>query len=586
MALKNRRLKAAVAAMAIISVITSGGLSNVYADSSSNEQTTIERSLENRTYTVKNNVLYIKDGQVSDSGADKIRNNISEDTLIEVIDGKIYMTVEFTQAQYSMIDNVSISVDGNTQSFERSESRKYRVEIGRLDSDIRLFFDVNIPVPGMPPHSFETKLELGEAPEVETNTAPTITAKDVTINVGNSFDALSGATANDKEDGDLTSSINVVSNNVDTTKAGSYAVTYEVSDSKGLKTTKTINVVVSEKAVEKPNTLEDGIYKITNKTTYSGTSSIGSSMVRSSLEETSYIESKDGKFVATLEFADSLYPQMSNIKITVDGKSVTTTEDKSTGKVSFEVPSINSKIGVSAFISAMGSNISYAVDFEESSMEKIASGSTGGTTSDSTTNDSNNSGSNSNDSSSTGSNSSSNGSSSNSSSENTTTESTVKKGKLYTIQNAVEHSSQTGKEMARKYLNSTSKVEEIDGQKYITLTFSGSGFMQNHTIYVNGAKVSHQVTAKSGDTISLRFKVSSLNDTIKVGMYVVPMSKNIDFTVRLLEDTLTFVKDYEVSSEDGTSLPQTGSAIDNTMLVGTGSALMALAGVLNKRKRK
>ena len=46
------------------------------------------------------------------------------------------------------------------------------------------------------------------------------------------------------------------------------------------------------------------------------------------------------------------------------------------------------------------------------------------------------------------------------SSSNTTTESAVKKGKLYTIKNTVDHESQTGKDMARKYLNSTSKVEE------------------------------------------------------------------------------------------------------------------------------
>ena len=42
--------------------------------------------------------------------------------------------------------------------------------------------------------------------------------------------------------------------------------------------------------------------------------------------------------------------------------------------------------------------------------------------------------------------------------------------------------------MARKYLNSTSKVEEIDGKYYVTLTFTGAEFMQNHVIYVNGKK--------------------------------------------------------------------------------------------------
>ena len=583
MALKNRKLKMAVAAMAIISVISSGGLSNVYADSISSGETTIERASENKSFTVKNKVYYIKDGQVSENGADKIRNSISEDTLIEVIDGKTYMTLEFTESQYSMIDNISISVNGKTISFAKNESRKYKVEVGSLDANIELNFDVNIPIPNMPPHSFNTKIELGAAPEVETNNAPIITANDVTINVGDTFDALSGATANDKEDGNLTSSIKVNHNNVDTSKAGKYTVTYEVSDSKGLKTTKTINITVIEKEVAKPNTIEDGKYKISNKTTYSGTSSLGTSMVRNSLKETSYLEVKNGKIVATLEFETELYKTMDNIKITVDGKSVTTTEDKNNAKVTFEVPSINSKIGVSAYITAMGSNISYTVNFEESTMVKISSSSNDSTTNEGTVNGGITNGSNSNSSSS---NNSSTGNSSNSSSSSTTTESTVKKGKLYTIKNTVDHKSQTGKEMARKYLNSTSKVEEIDGQKYVTLTFTGSGFMKDHAIYVNGSKVSHQVTSKSGDSISLRFKVSKLSDTIKVGMYVIPMSQNIEFKVKLQESTLTFVKDYEVSSENGTALPQTGSAIDSTMLAGSGTALMALAGVLNRRKRK
>ena len=244
---------------------------------------------------------------------------------------------------------------------------------------------------------------------------------------------------------------------------------------------------------------------------------------------------------ATLEFASDLYKTMENIKISVDGVNVAITEDKDNAKVTFEVNSVNSKIGVSAYITAMGMNISYTVGLEESTIEKISSSSTGETTSGTT--DSTISGSSSSTDETT--NESTSGSTSSS---NTTTESAVKKGKLYTIKNTVDHESQIGKNMARKYLNSTSKVEEIDGQKYVTLTFTGSDFMKNHVIYVNGSKVSHTVTAKSGDSISLRFKVSSLSDTIKVGMYVVPMSRDIQFTVKLLEDTLTFVKDYEVSS--------------------------------------
>lgn len=581
MALRKKGLKVAVTAMAIISVITSGGLNNIYADGSIDKNiTVIERTLEDKVYSVANKIEYVKDGEIitSGHGYQSLRDALSENTLIEVKNGKIYITLEFTDSQYSLIDNIRIAVDGKTTNFEKSSNRKYTVELASLDSNIQLSYNVNIPIPNMPPHDFTVNVKLAETPELETkNNAPVINVTDSSIYVGDEFDALSGATsgvATDKEDGDLTSKIEVVGN-VDTTKAGNYTVTYKVTDSEGATTTKTITVTVLEKEAVSGEKLEDGKYKIKNTTTYSGNSSMGSSMVRNSLKEISYIEVKDGKMYATLEFASDLYKTMENIKISVDGANVAITEDKNNAKVTFEVNSVDSKIGVSAYITAMGMNINYTVGLEKSTIEKTSSSSTGGATNGTT------SGSSSSTSGTT------NGSTNEStSSSDTTAESTVKKGKLYTIKNTVNHESQTGKDMARKYLNSTSKVEEIDGQKYVTLIFTGSEFMKNHVIYVNGSKVSHKVTAKSGDSISLRFKVSSLSDTIKVGMYVVPMSRNIEFTVKLLEDTLTFVKDYEVSSDGTSTLPQTGSAIDGTMAMGVGTSLMALGTLLNRRKRK
>lgn len=585
MALRKRGLKVAVTTMAIISVISSGGLNNIYDDGSITKNTTaIERTLEDKTYSVTNKIEYIKDDEIitSGHGYQSLRDSLSENTIIEVKNSKIYMTLEFTDSQYSLIDNIRVTVDGKTTNFEKSSDKKYTVELESLDSNIQLSYNVNIPIPNMPPHDFTVNVKLAETPELETkNNAPVINVVDLSIYVGDKFDPLSGATsgvATDEEDGDLTSKIEVVGD-VDTTKAGNYTVTYKVTDSQGATTTKTITVIVLEKEASSEDKLENGKYTIKNTTTYSGNSSMGSSMVRNSLKETSYIEVKDGKMYATLEFASDLYKTMENIKISVDGVNVAITEDKDNAKVTFEVNSVNSKIGVSAYITAMGMNISYTVGLEESTIEKISSSSTGETISGTT--DSTTSGSSSSTDETT--NESTSGSTSSS---NTTTESAVKKGKLYTIKNTVDHESQTGKDMARKYLNSTSKVEEIDGQKYVTLTFTGSDFMKNHVIYVNGSKVSHTVTAKSGDSISLRFKVSSLSDTIKVGMYVVPMSRDIQFTVKLLEDTLTFVKDYEVSSDELSTLPQTGSVIDGTMAIGVGTSLMALGGLLDRIKRK
>lgn len=133
--------------------------------------------------------------------------------------------------------------------------------------------------------------------------------------------------------------------------------------------------------------------------------------------------------------------------------------------------------------------------------------------------------------------------------------------------------------MARKYLNATSKVEEIEGQYYVTLTFAGSDFMQNHVIYVNGSAVTVTRTT-NGDETNIRFAVSSLTDDIKVKVYIVPMSREVEFGVELLVDTLTFIKEYTVET-----LPNTGTATSSAAVAGLGLILTS-AGAVLIRKRK
>ena len=79
------------------------------------------------------------------------------------------------------------------------------------------------------------------------NQIPTIDARDKTITVGDEFDPLKDVTATDKEDGDLTSVIAVLKNEVNTTKAGTYEVTYKVTDRQGASSVKTIKVTVKAK---------------------------------------------------------------------------------------------------------------------------------------------------------------------------------------------------------------------------------------------------------------------------------------------------------------------------------------------------
>ncbi|WP_159101530.1 immunoglobulin-like domain-containing protein, partial [Listeria riparia] len=80
--------------------------------------------------------------------------------------------------------------------------------------------------------------------------APVITGEATTkLNPNSTFDPMSMMQATDKEDGDITAKIQVVSNSVDTSKPGNYEVTYEVTDTDGNQATFTRTVKVTEAPV-------------------------------------------------------------------------------------------------------------------------------------------------------------------------------------------------------------------------------------------------------------------------------------------------------------------------------------------------
>ena len=628
MIFRKKALKTTAAAIAMFSMVVTGSMSYVHADGNLNGGSiAVERALEDNSYTVKNKIEYVKDGEIitSGHGYQSLRDALSENTVIEVKNNKIYMTLEFTESNYTLIDNIVITVDGTDYKLEKSDDRKYTVELNSVDSDIKLNYDVNVPIPNVTPHNFTVNVKLVDAPELEEVTSYTLKNKieyvkdGEIITSGHGYQSLRDSLSEDalievKNNKtymtlEFTESNYALIDNVVITVDGTdykfeksddrkYTIEINGVDS-DIKLNYDVNVpvpnvpphnftvnvkLVDTPEVDQPETeqkpeteqtdkIKNGTYTVSNKVEYvgDGNSEIGNQMARNAVAEESKLVVKDGKITATLNFTADLYEYISNFRVSVDGKNVTVNVDKINKSISFEMPSIDSEVIVTMNVSMMGRDVSFKTIFDKSTLEYGDNATNNGNTNNNTSNNGNTN------------NGSINNNTNNSTDSETKVESTVKKGKLYTIQNTVSHSSETGKQMARKYLNSTSKVEIVDGETYVTLTFTGASFMQNHAIYVNGSKVSHTVVSKSRDGISLRFKVSELSDSIKVGMYVIPMSRNIEFGVNLLEDTLTFVKDFDLNA-DG-SLPQTGSAIDSSVVMGAGAMMMA-AGVLGRRKRK
>ncbi|EJV43903.1 LPXTG-domain-containing protein cell wall anchor domain [Bacillus toyonensis] len=96
-------------------------------------------------------------------------------------------------------------------------------------------------------HTVIAKQTVTVKQKVETtNEAPVLTVPfTTTLRVGEKFDPMSGVSASDKEDGNLTNKIKY-KGNVDTSKPGKYIVEYWVVDSKGVNATATQSVIVKE----------------------------------------------------------------------------------------------------------------------------------------------------------------------------------------------------------------------------------------------------------------------------------------------------------------------------------------------------
>lgn len=581
--LKNN-LKIATAIALATTIIWGNTASIVMADvASPNENNTVisksvKQEINDGIYKVKNKTAYIQPG--NETGESMARNALNEITEVEVKEGKTFLTLSFNKDLYQFMKNIRASVDGKQlEVVEDKENKSIKVEVPSIES--KLLVEMNIVIMGRDVQFYMTN----DMSTLETiNEAPIIDVAEITTKVGESTDILTNIKAMDKEDGEL--SVKILENNVPVkdnlfSKAGEYTIKFSAEDSKGLVTNKTVKVKVNEKEIiEESEKIKDGSYSIKNSVLYvgQGNASIGNDMARKALEEKSFLDVKNGETKVTLKFTAEQYQFIGDIKISVDGNEVLVERNDAERSVKFKVPSIDSEIVVSTFVTMMNREVSFKTTLLSDTLEAITNGNDGNT-------DNNQGGSNNSGDTTTGNNNgqNNNGQSNNggnSSTNVTTPNKEVVKGKLYTIENKVTHESQTGVDMARKYLNKVSDIQEVNGKTYVTLTFTGVDFMKDYQIYVNGNKVAYTVVSKNSTEIKLKFEIPNVDAKIKVKTYVVPMSREVEFGVELLKDTLKFVKEYKVDE-----LPKTGSPISGGLMAQMGTIMLGASALLSRRKK-
>ena len=587
MIFKNKKFKTAMATLAILTIF-GGTVSSAYAAELTNSQSI---SVNASVQRVELKTTLKHDTEDKDSSA----NSYLKESYLKIENGKRYMVLVLSSGK--MMKSVVPSINGESVEYTNDldgDTRTISFEIKSLQDDIRINFQIN------PFGNFVVNANCRVKSEIVTGSTDKEDKDDTVTGPTQKPETPDNSDKEDKEDKDDNTSDKEDKEDKedkDDTVTGPTQKP-ETPDNDNKEDNKE-----EDKEDSSNSTYKNGYYQVKNIVILDN--EVGYSMVRGLLNETSNLEIRDGKYYLTFEMGQSSL--MKDIVIKANSKELKYTKKNvgnDTIRITVEIPSLSSKLNISTYVTMMGKNVDFDLKLNQSTLKFVSSNEEGQLPGNNN-NAGNNNGSN-------DSNNDSNTGNDNNAGGNITE--TVK-GKLYTIKNEVIHENQTGKEMARKYLNSTSKIEEINGELYLTLTFTGTDLMNNHKFYVNGKSVSY-TSSTSGNSKSYRFKINSLNDDIKVSAFIVPMSRNVEFGVKLLKDTYTFVKDFDASNDSNNAgndsdngnggsnfddmmngggnfegfedekLPQTCSVINAESMLMGGSLITALGAFVGRRKRK
>ena len=590
MIFKNKKFKTAMATLAILTIF-GGTVSSAYAAELTNSQSI---SVNASVQRVELKTTLKHDTEDKDSSA----NSYLKESYLKIENGKRYMVLVLSSGK--MMKSVIPSINGESVEYTNDldgDIRTISFEIKSLQDDIRINFQIN------PFGNFVVNANCRVKSEIVTGSTDKEDKEDKDDTVTGPTQKPETPDNSDKEDKEDKDDNTSDKEDKEDKEDKDDTVTGPTQKPETPDNDNKEDNKEEDKEDSSNSTYKNGYYQVKNIVILDN--EVGYSMVRGLLNETSNLEIRDGKYYLTFEMGQSSL--MKDIVIKANSKELKYTKKNvgnDTIRITVEIPSLSSKLNISTYVTMMGKNVDFDLKLNQSTLKFVSSNEEAQLPGNNN-NAGNNNGSN-------DSNNDSNTGNDNNAGGNITE--TVK-GKLYTIKNEVIHENQTGKEMARKYLNSTSKIEEINGELYLTLTFTGTDLMNNHKFYVNGKSVSY-TSSTSGNSKSYRFKINSLNDDIKVSAFIVPMSRNVEFGVKLLKDTYTFIKDFDASNDSNNAgndsdngnggsnfddmmngggnfegfedekLPQTGSVINAESMLMGGSLITALGAFVGRRKRK
>ena len=534
---------------------SANNLNEIINDSEINK----EDKLEDGVYKIENDAFHINEDK--DSMARKF---LEKQSSLRVLNGEIFLSVTFTNK--SMMKNVNINVNDKDIEFKILDETKEKIAYE---------FKIN---------SIKDKIIISSTPFTGMNVSFRFLLKEDTLKLEEQNEN------NPNEE-----------NPSDAEKPGESEKPDNNEQEINKPNTENNKTESEENNVSKPNNesnlstnkdeiLNKELYKMQNEIITD--SEIGYAAARGVISKTNYMEIRNGKKYITISISGTNL--MSNIRVLINGKNINYNilkNDTSNNlmDIEFKIGSLNDNVKFKMHIDALGEDIEFGVKFLQNTVTQIGflpeskpNTNLNIPSIDSVLDDSKDE----------------KNSENNQSSETEKSKSNKEKMKTlakesykeYTIKNEIISDSSVGKKMARKYLNETALMEEVDGVKYITLRFSGMDLMSNIKIKINGEDVKLELVDEDTEKNikAYRFKINSIKDEIKVYAYIIPMNMNIDFGVKLLEDTMTLVNEYKPEDVviNGEKLKKTLATTFGGGMFLLGAATSTLGGKLIKIRRR